>query len=172
MALATNDSSRFLDSGHSPSALISGLPRISSTLLILLFYLFPNGRACRVGRAGRWPWLVAWRPAVAHISSTLRTCRRGFPLIGLFMITAVICPSLSLSPWIPTPSKRQQVKWFVVGLAVLSSPWGLCSSLLPGRFFRGEHVGWSAWLLRVERLPRGVPAVDHVFHPALSPVGH
>ncbi|WP_423223194.1 hypothetical protein [Candidatus Amarolinea aalborgensis] len=95
---------------------------LSSTLLIWLFYVFPDGRF--VPRWTRWAAVAVAAVQLGRIFFEEAYMARGFPVMGLFMLTgafAQVCRYRSISD----PIQRQQIKWVVFGLAITLVPMGV-----------------------------------------------
>lgn len=95
---------------------------LSTMLLVWLFYVFPDGRfvprwtrGAAVAVAGIQLWRILFEEAYMA---------RGFPLMGLFMLTAVAA-QVYRHRSITEPVQRQQIKWVVFGLAITLVPLGI-----------------------------------------------
>jgi len=125
---------------------------ISSTLLILLFYTFPDGRF--VPRWTRWTAVAVAGLQFLRIFFEDAYMQRGFPLMGLFMITATTAQVYRYLRG-SDAVQRQQVKWVVFGLAVTLIPLGIVLIAFAGTsFFEANTMAgqlgffvWSAFLL-------------------------
>ena len=95
---------------------------LSSTLLILLFYVFPDGRF--VPRWTRWAAVAVAGVQLWRIFFEEAYMARGFPLMGLFMLIAVVAQVYRYRT-ITDPVQRQQIKWVVFGLAITLVPVGI-----------------------------------------------
>ncbi len=120
---------------------------LSSTLLICLFYIFPDGR-----------FVPRWTRVAALVVSGIQLWRiffpdaymqKAFPMMGLLMITAALAQIyryLRVSDAI----QRQQIKWVVFGLAVILPPLGIALVLFAGTNFfsastASEQLGFFLW---------------------------
>ncbi len=95
---------------------------LSSTLLIWLFYVFPDGRF--VPRWTRWAAAAVAGFQLWRIFFEDAYMERGFPLMGLFMLTAGVAQVFRYRS-ISNAVQRQQIKWAVFGFAVTLIPLGI-----------------------------------------------
>jgi hypothetical protein len=121
---------------------------ISSTLLICLFYVFPDGRF--VPRWTRWATVCLIGIQFGRVFFPDVYMQRGFPLMGLLMMTAAFA---QVYRYLRTPDavQRQQIKWVVFGLAVTLPPLGIAVSLFAGSNVFGSdtvasRLGFILWI--------------------------
>lgn len=124
------------------------LAAISTTLLIWLFYIFPDGRL--VPGWTRWAALAIAGVQVWRIFFEDAYMQRGFPLMGLFMISAVAAQIYRYRRE-SDPIQRQQIKWVVFGFTVTLIPLGLVLVVFAGTdFFEtstlGGQLGFFVWI--------------------------
>ena len=96
MALFTNEFQVVFGVGPFTERLDLVFAAISSTLLIWLFYIFPDGASSTLDALGRRGG--RWRPTLAHF---LRRCVHAArpPVDGAVHDYGCNCPSLPLPPW-------------------------------------------------------------------------
>ena len=95
---------------------------ISSTLLIWLFYIFPDGRF--VPRWTRWAAVAVAGVQLWRVFFEDAYMQRGFSLMGLFMITAAVAQIYRYRRG-SDAIQRQQIKWVVYGFTVTLVPLGI-----------------------------------------------
>jgi hypothetical protein len=104
---------------------------IGAILLILFFYLFPDGRF-----VPRWtPWLaLAWIAIILPSSFSpnvlLGVFRHplAYPLVGTAFAASTLFPQIYRYRWVSDTSQRQQTKWVLFGMMVALG--GTCVLLL------------------------------------------
>ena len=152
MALSTNKFQVVFGLGPFTERLDLVFAAVSSTLLIWLFYIFPDGRF--VPRWTRWAAVAVAGVQLWRIFFEDAYMQRGFPLMGLFMITAAIAQVYRYRRG-SDAVQRQQVKWVVFGFAVTLIPLGIVLIVFAGtNFFETNTLAgqlgflvWSAFLV-------------------------
>ncbi len=158
MALTADNLEFIAGSGPLVQQLDLVFAAISSTLLLCLFYVFPDGRF-----VPRWTsWAAAaqigiqiWRLFFEEIYM-----ERGFLLIGLLFMTAPIAQIYRYFH-ASDPVQRQQIKWVVFGLAATVPPIGLALVFSSGQNFSepgtfGEQLGYFFWKAFLVILPLSI----------------
>jgi hypothetical protein len=104
---------------------------IGAILLILFFYLFPDGRFV----PGWTPWLALAWIAIIVPSSFFPDVLLGvfrhplaYPLVGTAFAATTLFPQIYRYRWVSDTSQRQQTKWVVFGMMVALG--GSCVLLL------------------------------------------
>ena len=131
---------------------------ISSTLLICLFYIFPDGRF--VPRWTRWAAVGVAGVQFGRIFFEDAYMQRGFPVMGLFMISAAVAQIYRYRKSTDAV-QRQQIKWVVFGFAVTLLPLGVVLILFAGEDFfaantLGRQLGFFVWLAFLVVFPLSV----------------
>jgi hypothetical protein len=147
MALSTNKFQVVFGIGPFTERLDLVFAAISSTLLIWLFYIFPDGRF--VPRWTRWAAIAVAGVQLWRIFFEDAYMQRGFPLMGLFMITAAAAQVYRYFRG-SDAVQRQQVKWVVFGFAVTLIPLGIVLIVFAGTdFFEANtlagQLGFLVW---------------------------
>jgi hypothetical protein len=146
-ALNTDSLETVFGTGALSQQLELALAAISSTLLLCLFYIFPDGRF--VPRWTRWAAAAAAGIQLWRIFFEEAYMASGFPLVGLLMLTA---PVAQIYRYFRASDavQRQQIKWVVFGLTVTALPLGIAVATLSGSFFEtesaAEQLGYLLWL--------------------------
>jgi hypothetical protein len=124
---------------------------ISSALLLLFFFLFPDGRF--VPRWTRWAALASFAIQLWRVFDEPAYMRYGFPLVGVLMATIPVA-LLYRYYRASDPVQRQQIKWVVFSLALVVPPIPVALALfgagLLGSGSVGEQIGgyfWTAFLV-------------------------
>jgi hypothetical protein len=158
MALTTDNLELIAGSGPLVQQLDLVLAAISSTLLLGLFYVFPDGRF--VPRWTRWAaaaliGLQIWRLFFEDLYD-----ERGLPVIGLLFLMALVAQIYRYFR-VSDPVQRQQIKWVVFGLAVTVPPIGLVLVFSAGQNFPepgtyAERLGYFFWVAFLVILPLSI----------------
>jgi len=148
MALTTDNLELFAGSGPLVQQLDLVLAAISSTLLLCLFYVFPDGRF--VPRWTRWAAAVLIGVQFGRLFFEEVYMERGLLLIGLLFMTAPVAQIYRYFR-VSDPVQRQQIKWVVFGLAVTVPPIGIALVFFSGKnFFEPgtftERLGYFFWI--------------------------
>ena len=152
MALSTDEIQVVFGLGPFTERLDLVFAAISSTLLILLFYIFPDGRF--VPRWTRWAAVAVAGVQLWRIFFEDAYMQRGFPLMGLFMITAAVAQVYRYRRG-SDAVQRQQIKWVVFGFATTLIPLGIVLIVFAGTDFFETNTPtgqlgffvWSAFLV-------------------------
>ena len=147
MALSTNKIQVVFGPGPFTERLDLVFAAISSTLLIWLFYIFPDGRF--VPRWTRWAAVAVAGLQFLRIFFEDAYMQRGFPLMGLFMITAAVAQVYRYRRG-SNAVQRQQIKWVVFGFATTLIPLGIVLIVFAGTdFFETNtfagQLGFFVW---------------------------
>ncbi len=120
------------------------LSAISSSTLLCLFYVFPDGRF-----TPRWTrWAAAGQIGIqfGHVFFEQAYMERGIALLGLLLITAPVAQIVRYFR-ASDAAQRQQIKWVVFGLAVTVPPVALAivSYTVLSEANLSESLGFFAW---------------------------